>query len=485
MTLKGIISEHTRGTAILALLNGGVSREDIFNQQGRTLLHLAAADGNDEVVSCLLHGGAPTDDVDRNGCSPLHFAAFGGHSSTVGLLMDAGATSNLLEDKNGFAPLHAAAAGGQAEAVSALVLKGADKNVANRNGQTPLMLAIENGLSTVVDALLNAGVNVNFQHIGSGEGALYLASGYGHVGIVFALLQKGAIKDARDRNGRTALLAAAVNCHLDALNALLDAGADPNIASNSGITPLYGAALNGLCEVASALLRHDMTDVDVLSHSGNTPLCIAVSYGHALVVDALLNAGADVDKFDREQEEAVSPLAIAARNGDVGTTRVLLERGAKVGATDLYGSTALHWVCLKRPANAREVTGLLLRAGADETMKTCDDETPEDLLKDEAASPQCFAEEVEDVRNLLVRAPQDRAWRRRCWLVMLRSRDTAPEGKVSGACKLARSGGTEEGRVRDAQGSAKTKGGCDVTVVVKKLFALEVEGLFRKVVEFL
>lgn len=399
-----------------------------------------------------------------------------------------------VDRKNGLASIHAAAAVGQAVAVSALVMKGVDINAVDRNGRTSLMVAIHHGRLTVVDTLLELGVDINFQDANSGESALYLASGYGHVEIVSALLQKGAHKDARDRDGRTALLAAAVTSRLAVLNTLLDAGADPNIPSNANLTALFAAALKGLCGVASALLRHGKTDMDVMSNSGSTPLCAAVAYRHTVVVYALLNAGADVNKFDREQEHALSPLAIAARMGDIDTTRLLLERSADVGATDLYGYTPLHWVCRRRPVNAGEVTDILLRAGADETLETCDNKTPEDLLKEEAASsPQCPAEEVCYVRKLLVGSPHDRTWRRWCWLVMPRSRaskarrahDTATKGEVGRTCKLARNRGTEEGRMRDVQSSARTEAGGDGSLVVTSLLNLELEGVFRKVLGFL
>lgn len=64
---------------------------------------------------------------------------------------------------------------------------------------------------------------------------------------------------------------------------------------------------------------------------------------------------------------------------------------------------------------------LLLRWRADETATTDAGGTPLQELDDLGCMPYS-QEELERTRLLLSRAPADRAWRRRCWLVMLRSR---------------------------------------------------------------
>ena len=68
------------------------------------------------------------------------------------------------------------------------------------------------------------------------------------------------------------------------------------------------------------------------------------------------------------------------------------------------------------------VVDLLLRWGADETAFDDDGETPADALENVREHRECSQDEIERVRLLLDRAPADRAWRRRGWLVMLRSR---------------------------------------------------------------
>lgn len=61
--------------------------------------------------------------------------------------------------------------------------------------------------------------------------------------------------DARDSNGRTALMLATLRGRGPAVEALLAAGADPNAADAQGITPLQAAIAGGQPDIIAALQR--------------------------------------------------------------------------------------------------------------------------------------------------------------------------------------------------------------------------------------
>ena len=61
--------------------------------------------------------------------------------------------------------------------------------------------------------------------------------------------------DARDSDGRTALMLAVLQGRLDTVVALLGRGADPNVADTSGVTPLQAARAQHQPEMVDALLR--------------------------------------------------------------------------------------------------------------------------------------------------------------------------------------------------------------------------------------
>lgn len=98
------------------------------------------------------------------------------------------------------------------------------------------------------------------------------------------------------------------------------------------------------------------------------------------------------------------------------------------------GCTLLHFFCDFRPPGVEEI--VLLRLGADETIPSVGGRAPIDSLDfpQSAHFSQCSQGTFEHV---LARAPVDRAWRRQCWLVMLRSR-------VSRACGAASHTGDEK-----------------------------------------
>ncbi|XP_016121344.1 kinase D-interacting substrate of 220 kDa-like, partial [Sinocyclocheilus grahami] len=95
------------------------------------------------------------------------------------------------------------------------------------NGQTPLMLASEQGSLEIVQELIRRGANVNLDDVDCWS-ALISAAKEGHVEVVKELLENSAYIEHRDMGGWTALTWASYKGRVEVATVLLETGANPN-----------------------------------------------------------------------------------------------------------------------------------------------------------------------------------------------------------------------------------------------------------------
>ncbi len=106
-------------------------------------------------------------------------------------------------------------------------------------------------------------------------------------------------------------------------------------------------------------------DVKAATRYNITPLSIAAANGNAAIIERLLNAGADANSTS---EEGQTVLMTAALTGKVDAVKVLLAHGAKVNIQEpVRGQTALMWSASE--GNTATVE-LLIEFGADVKTKS-------------------------------------------------------------------------------------------------------------------
>lgn len=262
-TLKlvlGLVSAQARvkalNAAVLHAADKGKSDvlKDLLNQgadlkardaDGANLLMLAGRAGQVALVQFLLAKGLKVTETDSADATALHYAARGGSLESLRLLF----SKAELEHKSGTGrtPLMEAAAASWPKVTAYLLDQGADFNDTDGQGATALMLAAGSsgeGRVEVMEQLLKKGALTTVSDYNK-KTLLHYATlglsksqgpcGFDSAAAMLAARQKLEI-NARDRDGRTALMNAVYSLDPKLIELMLAKGADPALKSAEGKT---------------------------------------------------------------------------------------------------------------------------------------------------------------------------------------------------------------------------------------------------------
>ncbi|OFA06862.1 ankyrin repeat domain-containing protein [Duganella sp. HH101] len=160
--------------------------------------------------------------------------------------------------------------------------------------EVDLFRAIQLDNLSAVKKLLARGLSPNVREPG-GETALIVAMRYEAYRVAQLLMdQPGIDLEAKAPNGNTALMMAAFRQNKETVLDMIKRGAQVN---QKGWAALHYAAAAGSTEITTILLdKHAYIDAE--SPSGMTPLMIAAREGQEKVVELLLEQGADATLKD-------------------------------------------------------------------------------------------------------------------------------------------------------------------------------------------
>ena len=242
---------------------------------------------------------------------------------------------------DGSTALHWAVQWDDVDTVELLIGAGADVAAANRTGTTPMRLAAINGNATIVERLLTAGVDADAPLTEYGDSALMMAARTGDPAAVRVLLANGADVNLRETwGGTTALTWAITEQHPAIVDMLVDAGADVDVRSKV----VDVANSRGVEGTVPEDAEPDAEPVGY-ANGGFTPLAFAAREGQLDAARRLLEAGADLEAWAADGK---TPLSLAIYNGHFELASFLLAGGAEVNTADAEGFTPLFWAVDRR-----------------------------------------------------------------------------------------------------------------------------------------
>lgn len=364
------------------------------------------------------------------------------------------------------------------------VTKGASIDGSDQMTLRPLMSAAGRGSTDMVKVLIDRGANLDARaprdvyrcgdrEVTKGERAIHCAVHGGHVDNICALLKAGADVNATDTLNNTPLVVACVDSSQRLseimVKTLLRFGADPSIPDKNGNVPLHTAGQMGYCKVVSALVSNAPGTLNHANIGGFTTLAMTAGKGQAKTVDHLLRLGA------RQPPESPGtygcPVVRALKGGHAHVVRLLLDRWMdSIGGVNKVLPFALYEamvannpkivrMLLGAQGEARvsrwarskfqhgqllhfasafgfpDVVGVLLAAGADETIVDRDGQSAHDIAGSALEGKPSHGAMTAAILRVLERGP---AFRARSFLWPVVGNGDAPAPAAAGGCGVGR-----------------------------------------------
>jgi ankyrin repeat protein len=292
------------------------SNPDEVDEHGRTLLHYAIENDNDEFMEKYIN---LIKKADNNGLTPLVFAVQQNNKKAIEFLITKGADIKAKTDL-GNSALHYAVAAKSSEYIDILIKAGADINQQNNEKRTPLMRALVYFVDdTTIAQQLLAHKNHDFQ--------------------------------LADKWGDTVLHLAAIHNKPEAILQTFAAIDNLRITLNKdGKNPLHCALDKKAFKNARFLMETYPELIVITDAQENTPLMLALA---ASCNDLeLVKLSCNPNLINKQNKNGHSALHKAARHSSSDIVKMLLDMGAQEKLVTENQNTPLHWACIYRNSDA-------------------------------------------------------------------------------------------------------------------------------------
>jgi serine/threonine-protein phosphatase 6 regulatory ankyrin repeat subunit A len=270
---------------------------------GTPALCLCVERGLYDMTKLFISYGCSVNAPDDNGYTALHFSCSHQFADIVTLLVSNRANVNAVSNLSQ-TPLHLASQQSSLEIVKTLVSHGANVNKRDADGKTALSIACICNQTDIVTFLIKSGADVNAIDTTLNSPLLHAVN-------------------------------AGLSLNYELIKVLLEAGADANRVNDLGCSPLFTVIrrssehdLNGFLSL-EALIEYNV-DLNKKHPPMNdeTALHLSISRCQDTLTESLIRAGVDVN--ERNTRDNYSPLHRLSREGKKDLVEVILAAGADV-----------------------------------------------------------------------------------------------------------------------------------------------------------
>ncbi|KAL7946660.1 ankyrin repeat-containing domain protein [Trichoderma barbatum] len=348
---------------------------DPVDEDGRTPFLLAAERGNCDVMNALIkQGGVQFDRRDAEGYAAVDYIIHPNlykleYFRILASIVDIDVNE---KDSTGFNLLHKACglhpdfriAGNQILEVELLKTNSAplvsellkrpnvDVNLFDREGNTPLLLAVKNCQRDVVGLLLNRKDTDVLAKNKRGQNALFFASSYE---LMFSLYStrvsrepSGVLVPPRYKvGGWPKVLLEDFKEYSESIFSMLmhDERTKMNRRNKEGESIMAGVTKSGTKRMVQAVLETSelASDPEIICPDGQNLLCLALQKNEDDDAVDLLIAHCPVVALQKADAQGRTPLSYAVKRATSRATRLLLAAEVDINVVDQYGRTPLYY----------------------------------------------------------------------------------------------------------------------------------------------
>lgn len=308
---------------------------------------LRALDNHDRVETERLLDAQPHEVSVRDADDrvALHYAAETMDLAMFQKILEQDLTLLDCEDRNGHTPLLMAVMGGRTDLVKFILSKGANLNQRDRDGHSAVHWAVVCGQLATLNFLISEGADVEAPDLLKAA-PLHYATATEEIApevalaVLHTLIKAGAKPNCLDLDERTPILWAASNGNLEAMHSLKQAGGDLLAVDRDRLGVLHCAASHGYHETIDFFMDAvPHTAVDQRDRAGHTALFYAVTYGHYEAAKRLLDYGANPNHQDHRLR---TPPHCAAAKGQMRMLKLLKQYTASFEIQNYRGDLPVH-----------------------------------------------------------------------------------------------------------------------------------------------